>query len=290
MSFGPLSIALIDPDGLVSSDDATTVAAAVSKQIQHHLAPAWNATGSLHYFSDPEGVPNGYALIQLVETIKNGDYGYHVLSGSMPVAYVEVTDDPRLWSLTVSHEALEMVVDPSGSTTIAGSSPDGQSHVQYLAEICDPCQAPSLGYSIDGCLVSEFVLKSYYGPSSTPGPYSINGRVTAPRSLLPDGYLSWRDPTRGNQWFKKAMDADGIPSTSLIGAAPSGMSLRSWIDRATMRSRRDLKLPADQQARLDRHRERVLDAGRIAIKESIAFWRDRCANAVPRSKKLDRRR
>jgi len=278
MNAVPLSLALIDPDHLVSADDATAVAAAVSKQIQNHLAPAWDATGSLHYFSRPESVPNGYALIHLVATKANGEYGYHALSGNRPVAYVEVKGDATVWSLTVSHEALEMIVDPSGNTLVAGTSPDGQRHVQYLVEICDPCQSPTVGYSIDGFLVSEFVLKSYYSSQSTPGPHSINARVLAPRSLLPDGYLSWMDPAQGNQWFKKEMDSDGVPSTSLIGMPPTGMSLRSWVDRATMRSRRNLKIPADQRERLDRHRQRVLDAGRASIQESVAFWRAQCTS------------
>jgi len=278
MSFGPLSIALIDPARLVSADDATAVAAVVTKQLQNHLAPAWNVTGSVHYFSDPHSVPNGYALLQLVESAgDDSDYGFHTLAGNRPVAYVQVEEGSNLWSLTVSHEALEMTVDPTGSTLIAGSSPDGQRHVQYLAEICDPCQSPDVGYSIDGYLVSEFVLKNYYGPASTPGPYSVNGRITAPRSLLPDGYLSWMDPTQANQWFKKAMDSDGVPSTSRIGSPPTGMALRSWVDRATMRSRLAPKLPQDLLERLDRHRKRVLEAGRASVEESIVFWKKRSA-------------
>lgn len=54
MSFGPLPITLIDPQSLVSADHATAAAAAVTKRIQSHLAPAWGTTGAVHNFSDPD--------------------------------------------------------------------------------------------------------------------------------------------------------------------------------------------------------------------------------------------
>ena len=42
----------------------------------------------------------------------------------------------------MSHEVLEMAVDPQGTLTWAENSlKSGQGRVEYLVEVCDPCQA-----------------------------------------------------------------------------------------------------------------------------------------------------
>ena len=274
MSQDPLQIAMIDPHHLVSKDDAESVAAAVTRQIQHDLARYWAVTGSVHFFSNAENVPSGSALIQLVPTTDKNQFGYHSLDGQQPVAFVEAPQNGRLWSLTVSHEALEMTVDRWGNYCVPGTSPDGQRQVQYLVEICDPCQSPSAGYSIDGWLMSEFVLQSYYSPAATQGPFSINGRVPAPRGLLPGGYISWLDPTMGDSWFSKSMDDEGVASTRQLGAAPIDASMRAWVDRQTGSSRRHHTASSDIVQRLDQDRERVVASGRIMVSESMRYWRE----------------
>jgi len=77
------------------------------------------------------------------------------------------------------------------------------------------------------------------------------------------------------------MDEDGVPSTSLIGSPPIGMSLRSWVDRSTQSARSRLTLTAELKARLDRHRQRVLDAGRVSVQEAIAYWNEHGGGMVP---------
>ena len=68
-----------------------------------------------------------------------------------------------LWSLTASHECLEMLTNPLGDRVIVGPSPAAPDHqVELLVEICDPVQAPAFGYRIGNVLVSDFVTPSYF--------------------------------------------------------------------------------------------------------------------------------
>ena len=125
--------------------------------------------------------------------------GMHLDQDGQPFALVE--DSPS-WSLTASHEVIEMVVDPWGSRTVPGGSPmAGQGLVDILVEVCDPSGGAQWGYTVNGYLVSDFCTPNYYDPVGAPGVrYSFTGALTGPRQILRDGYLSWRDPATGEWW------------------------------------------------------------------------------------------
>jgi hypothetical protein len=86
-------VELIDETGTVTAQELTQVAAALQKQITDNLAPAWgtNATVSV---GNGNGKPGG-AL------------GVHLDDKGQPYAVIEPGQD---WSITASHELLEMLV------------------------------------------------------------------------------------------------------------------------------------------------------------------------------------
>lgn len=85
-----------------------------------------------------------------------------------------------------SHEAWEMRGDPTINRTV--TLPDGR---VALVELCDPVEDDSLGITIDGVLLSDFVLPSYFGIGSTVGPYDHEAKLTGPcPTLTTGGYQS----------------------------------------------------------------------------------------------------
>jgi hypothetical protein len=96
----------------------------------------------------------------------------------------------------MSHEVLEMLVDPQGTLTRAGNSlKSGQGRVEYPIEVCDPCQSSSFAYSVNSVMVSDFYTPQYFDPVKSNGVrYSYSGQVRGPREVLDGGYLSWFDP------------------------------------------------------------------------------------------------
>jgi hypothetical protein len=82
-------------------------------------------------------------------------------------------DEGGLWTVTFSHEMLEMLADPN----INLCAFDEDARRLYAYEVCDAVEADALGYEIDGVTVSDFVLDSWFEPS--------DARKTGARSAAP---------------------------------------------------------------------------------------------------------
>lgn len=106
-------------------------------------------------------------------------------------------------SVTLSHEALELIADPEVNLLVAGPHP-GQPNrlVFHWFEMCDAVQAES--YELDGVAVSNFVLPLYFtGGEETGGRNDFLGRAAPGHGTLksfginPGGYVGFFDPQTG---------------------------------------------------------------------------------------------
>jgi hypothetical protein len=185
------NIALISHSDNVSRALLDQIGASVGKQLIGDLAKYWSVIGTIATFGTLMEMPDGYSPIVIKDRLPfDGVVGTHWTNNGDPFAVVLGTSDPNEVSLAVSHEAIEMMVDPKGYTLMPGPSPvTGQGQVQYVVEVCDPVQDRDCGYRIDGILLSDFCTPSYYGAGS--GPYSVKKNVLEPRALATGGYLSW---------------------------------------------------------------------------------------------------
>ena len=198
-------IALLSTSKKVGAQDLMRVSAALQRQVTRDLSPIWNIEATVDAFSSPEDVPPDYWKITVMDKIPaKGASGFHLDENGQPFADVEWSDD---WSLTASHECLEMLVDPFGHQIAAGPSTVlSQGRVKFLVEVCDPCEGPAYAYKINTgssneVLVSDFYTPDYFAPVTTSGVrYSFRGNITAPRQVLNGGYLSWQNPADGHVW------------------------------------------------------------------------------------------
>jgi hypothetical protein len=224
-------IAIVPTPGSLSLDEVAPVAAALQRQVTEDFAPWWGIDADVVALGALEDVPRGYFVVQLVRSIDQaGIEGFHYLNQiGEPHALVRV--DHKHWSMAVSHECLEMVGDPSGNLTQAAPPPgETVGVVDYLQEVCDPCQHFNYGYELDGIAVSDFYGPNYFDTRAKAGEqYCITGKLKAPRTLLPGGYLCYRDAT-GN-WYKRVRDG-GRETTFQVGQPRdmAGVSYREWID------------------------------------------------------------
>lgn len=261
----PIHLALVPVANSISFTDAAQVSAAIQKQIIRDFTPLWTIEATIGAFPKIDDVPVGYWPIYIVDTFAEG--GQHKTRHHQPFGLVAAGST---WPLAASHEALEMLVDPGGDRLIAGDSPmPNQGRVEFLLEVCDPCQSDAQAYTVNGIMVSDFCTPEYFDPLGATGArYSYTGSITAPHQVLPDGYLSWRDPVTGN-WFQQRM-ANGAPDFKALGPIQPGalMSLRAMIDKESAsqvaRPLSNLKLtPAIKRA----HRARAA-AARAAVKQA----------------------
>ena len=229
-------LALVSESQLVGIGDVMRVAAALQKQASRDLAPIWNISATVDAFEKLEDVPIGYWPMIVKDNIgHSGAAGIHLDKDRQPFALISSAADLDAWSLTASHESLEMLVDPYGDRLIAGDSPkDGQGRVSFLAEVCDPSEATEFAYTCNSILVSDFYTPRFFDPIQSPGVrYSFTGAITEPRQVLAGGYLSWVDSTTSHWWQETWFDG-AEPQFRDIGPldATAG-SLRSQIDRIT---------------------------------------------------------
>jgi hypothetical protein len=205
-------VALIDQtnEGAVSPTTLQQYAAALQQQVDNHLAPAWNVRADISVLAAGAGVPPDTLPLNIVDAL-TGQAGVHTdYRGQLSA---EAVNDDQL-SITLSHELLEMLVDPLGTRVIQAPDIDrysGGQQVQYLVEVCDPCAIYT--YDIDGVPVSDFVLPSFYDPDTT-GAVDYAGFLDRPLTVPLGCYISWLDPT-DNRWHE--LQPNG---TYLVGAQP----------------------------------------------------------------------
>jgi hypothetical protein len=140
------------------------------------------------------------------------------------------------WSLTASHELLEMLADPFGNRVVPGQSPKpDQGRVEFLVEVCDPSEAEQFGYTVNDILVSDFYTPHFFDPVKAEGVrYSFTGAITEPRTILEGGYISWHDPVSDHWWQETFFGPEPeFRDLGVFDAAKTGMSLRSWVDGQT---------------------------------------------------------
>jgi len=233
-----IKVALVSKTAEVTFQDTARVAAVLTMQVSRDMTPIWGTMATVTAFSDVHQVPAGYWPIFVVPTLPPGEGGFHWTRHKQPYAEVEAGDT---WSLSASHELVEMLVDPSGSRLVAGPeltvndgtiSDNPSKQVEYLVEACDPCESPDCAYLIEDVVVSDFFTPHYHDPVvSTGGRYSFTGALTHPRHVLPGGYISWADPMTGD-----LMQLQYFGSTPKIvnlsrGSASGPMSLREFVHK-----------------------------------------------------------
>lgn len=217
--------------------ELAAVAAALQVQVMRDFRPLWHIEATIGIFPTIRDVPVGHWPIVIKDKINAADeLGFHLDKHNQPSALVAYTPD---WSITMSHEVLEMLVDFSGNRTVAGPSihPDHPNHrVRYLLELCDPCEDSTYRYTINGVAVSDFITPAYHDPQDTHGArYSFAGHIKRPRQVLPNGYLVWHDPIVG-KWFRwdqgETSGADDFEISTVTGMQGK-RSLREHVNTKT---------------------------------------------------------
>jgi hypothetical protein len=212
--------------------DVARVSAALQRQATRDFGPVWDSCATVDAFPALEDVPVGYWPMIIRDDIGfEGAAGIHLDKDGQPFALITYGDS---WSLTASHEMLEMLADPFGNRLVPGQSikPD-QGRVEYLVEVCDPSEAAEFGYTVNDILVSDFYTPRFFDPvSSAATRYSFTGAITEPRVILRGGYISWHDPV-SDHWWQQVWFGSRREYRDLGVFEATVESLRAEIDKRT---------------------------------------------------------
>ncbi len=197
----------------ISFADITQVSQALQTQLDRDFGPAWGVRAQIMPFQSNETIPLRVWPIRIVNKPKGG-LGIHLDSGHKPYAQVQATAD---WSVTASHELLEMLVDPYGHKFAQGPSidPNSDAHlVSYLVEVGDPCEIYE--YKIGNVTVSDFVLPEYYNANAVGGEgFDFLAQLSAPYEVPQGCYISWID-VQDARWHQKTPAGNFVRAKSKV--------------------------------------------------------------------------
>jgi len=202
-------------DGQIADEEVQHVIRAINQQIEGDFDPYWSIGARLRLegksqedpdAQDPEDMRGDAVLYLWNETDVPGALGYHANNfDGVPYGFVftELAETlNETWSVTMSHEALEMIADPQINLLVDGPHPNGSGRfVFHWYEMCDAVQAET--YEIGGVEVSNFVLPLYFtGEDERGGRNDYLGRRHDGESLHsfginPGGYVGFYDPQLG---------------------------------------------------------------------------------------------
>jgi|ERR1044071_2222066 hypothetical protein len=195
-------IALVSKDSAITSAELMDVAAALQKQVTDDFGPIWSIQATVSAFDKIDHVPLGYWPIVIQDKIgQKGAGGFH---DKKRQPFAKVLYDPKtpVWTVAASHELLEMLADPSGNHVVAAPSlrPD-QGTVEYIMEVCDPCESMDCAYTVNGVMLSDFYTPSFFNRSPSTGvQYDFTGHLIRPLQVIEGGYISWYDPISQSIW------------------------------------------------------------------------------------------
>jgi len=252
-------------NGLLQDESIQVAIRAVNRQIAFDFAPYWHLSAELRLegratrdrpsLSLPE--LRGDAVIYLWDKIDvEGAAGYHEKNArGIPygIVYVQISDElQESWTVTFSHEALELIGDPEVNLLVSGPHPgDRRKRVFHWYEMCDAVQAEQ--YFIDDVPVSNFVLPLYFTSESEVGSRNdFLGRVSgadnqplASFGINPGGYIGFFNPeTRAHETV--AIEGDDLARR------------RMEIKGQAQRTRRSMRYARERAFRAGRQNVRVI--------------------------------
>ena len=230
-----ITVALVSEVDGHDPGDVARVTAALQRQAIRDFRSVWKVEATVDSFPTLEDVPLGYWPIIIRDDIGfPGAAGIHLDNQGQPFALITMSDS---WSLTASHELLEMLADPFGNRLVPGQSPKpGQGRVEFLVEVCDPSEAERVRLHRQRHPDVGLLHAALLRPGRRPGrALQLHGRDHGAADD-PEGRL--HQLARPRQ--RPLVAADVVPGSQPkfrdlghVRRRAARLSLRAWIDSQT---------------------------------------------------------
>lgn len=189
------TIHLVNRSTQVTDAQVQAIAAACTRQLTEHVAPALGLPSVPVVFeAHPETLTKDARLITVMDTLDDAQaLGYHTESAggrqwgvvgtkaAMGQGAQALTGPYSIASIT-SHEVIELFGDP-GINVWA----DNGHGLMVAWELCDPVE--DAGYDLGGCSVSNFVLPAWFDHlSAKTARFDYLGKLSKPFTMTRAGY------------------------------------------------------------------------------------------------------
>jgi hypothetical protein len=202
-----IEVSIINASDAVSDAECRALTDALQIQVARDFAPVWHIDAKLTFVPKAQKPPGGTWWLSILDnTDRAGVLGHHDLTpDGLPIGKSFAGTDKHYgyeWTVTASHELLEMLVNPDVNLTVFVHPEHGDSKL-YAYEVCDPCEDDAHAYVIDGIKVCDFVYPAYFQTFRSAGSakFDHQGKLTAPLpAVLPGGYISSYDVNGATGW------------------------------------------------------------------------------------------
>jgi hypothetical protein len=207
-------IAVMNASTCLTDAQVEAVLPALQKQVTDDFRAYWDLNCTLVFSARNQQLALGWWQIAVLDNPDQaGVLGYHEMSAQgTPLGKVFAKLDisnGTSWTVTLSHELLEMLADPWTNWCAVGSD----SKV-YALEVADPVEADGLGYEIDGVLLSDFVTPAWFEQTAADR-IDFKQHLSKQLEIASGGYISVLDPRKG--WTQITAEGEGGPK-AVVGS------------------------------------------------------------------------
>jgi hypothetical protein len=201
-----IQVSIINASTVLTDAEIRPVVNALQQQVTNDFRPAWGTDAELTFVPTGSTPPIGtWWLTILDDSDQAGALGYHDLTpDGLPLGKVFAATDLKYgnsWSVTASHELLEMLADPNINLTVFVQHEDTAGTL-YAYEVCDACESDAFAYKIGTVLVSDFVFPSWFEGFRAEGStqFDQTNNISEPLELVPGGYIGVFKVNDGTGW------------------------------------------------------------------------------------------
>ena len=217
-----IQISFMNRSTVLTDDQVQAALPALQTQVHRDFAPIWGTDADLTFVPTNSNPAPGTWWLTVFDNSDVADaLGYHDLTpDGLPIGKVFAGSDIQFgqsWTVTASHELLEMLGDPDINLTVFVQDSNTAGKL-YAYEVCDTCEADDLSYAINGVQVSDFVYPAWFESFRAAGStqFDYQKKINAPLQLLSGGYIGVFDIASGSGW--QQLQAEKEPATALIRA------------------------------------------------------------------------
>lgn len=238
------TIAIKNESTVVTDAEVEDLVAALQIQHDRDFQPEWGGSVKVIFLAKSSPLPKGFwELVILDNSDQAGALGYHELTvHGDPLGKIFAKEDLDFgtsWTVTASHEFLEMKVDPLVNSC---SENDTATEARFYAyEVGDAVEDDQFGYDISlpnghAVKVSDFVFPRWFAATEVDrAPYDFRGHVTKPLELLVGGYISIFETSTGG-WTQVTDQLESAHKTRFEAQTGHRRHLRQMGQKNWMRS------------------------------------------------------
>jgi hypothetical protein len=214
-------ISIVNKSSILTDAQVAAIVPALRIQASDFCG-AWKISTPTVRFGE---IPTALPIYILDDSDQAQALGYHDVSTDWkPFARVFAKTDQKYglkWTVTLSHELLELIADPWCNSAVQISN-----SAFVALEVCDPVESDDQAQIINGVPLSNWVYPEWFDGTNKTGPFDRMGRLQKPLALTHGGYVSvWNT---GKGWSQ--VQAQTTPGVTSRGVSAHRMQARTGGD------------------------------------------------------------